>query len=437
MERKRERGAAFAFALCVLAFVTAGAHLWRAGQAGGAAACVFWALLCVRRRAWMRPVSLAALLFFCAEWLVSMHGLVHLRVAMGAPWMRLAVILSGVAAFTGAAGLAAWSGWGRAWFCREGETARMQAAAFALAALPLLFVAQKVPYVLLAERLIPSAGVLQAFAAGAWAAWACGRLAQRRTAFRTRMMAWRLFSAVFFLQFALAAAGWGLFAMTGELHLPVPGVIVAGALYRGSLSFMPLLFVVSALMAGAAWCSHLCYFGSWDAWAASFSRPSPHPGPMRWRVLSLVAVAAGALLLTRLPADAAVACGAALGLVMLPVAAFASRRKGYAAYCTLVCPLGLLACALGRLSPWRIRKTPSCTGCGACASACRYGALRASAPKMAPGASCTLCRACLHVCSRGGLAVSFWGRGAQGMAESALVTLLSAMHALFLFSAMV
>ena len=36
---------------------------------------------------------------------------------------------------------------------------------------------------------------------------------------------------------------------------------------------------------------------------------------MRWRVLSLVAVAAGALLLTRLPADAAVACGAALGLV--------------------------------------------------------------------------------------------------------------------------
>ena len=438
-ERKSRRGAALCCAALTLSFIIGAAHLWRAGEEGWAAACIVWMAACFSRGAWMRPVSLAVSALFCVEWLFTMGELVRLRLALGAPWMRLAVILLGVAALSAAAAGLAHAAHGRAWFCRGRERAFMQGAACILAFVPLCAMARYVPHLLLVERFLPGFGVVQALAAGLWSAFICGLLMEKKKAYRVRMRVWRLFSVVFFAQLALASAGWAVFAMSGELHIPVPGVIVAGVLYRGGLSFMPVLFLVSVLLAGSAWCSHLCYFGSWDAWAASFARPSRHPGPLRWRVLSLAVVCGAALLLSRgAGTGAAVACGTALGLVMIPVSVFVSRKKGWAAYCTTLCPLGLLSCLLGRLSPWRLRRTSACTSCGACARLCRYGALTEKGPaEGGPGLSCTLCRACLAACPRGGLGMTFCGRGAEGGAERAFTALVSAMHAVFLFTAMV
>ena len=157
-------------------------------------------------------------------------------------------------------------------------------------------------------------------------------------------------------------------------------------------------------------------------------------------MLSLLVVCAAALLLSfcDVPPAAAALCGALLGLVMIPAALFVSRKKGWAAYCTTVCPLGLLACLLGRLSFWRVRTTSRCTSCGACTRVCRYGALDAARLAAGgPGLSCTLCRDCLNVCPHGGLSLSWLGMGADKSAEKAFVVLVAAMHALFLFSAMV
>ncbi|HDJ22855.1 MAG TPA: 4Fe-4S binding protein [Candidatus Aminicenantes bacterium] len=55
-----------------------------------------------------------------------------------------------------------------------------------------------------------------------------------------------------------------MFLMTGKLHLPVPALILAGPIYRGTLSFMLILFLVTIVLVGPAWCSHLCYVGAWD-----------------------------------------------------------------------------------------------------------------------------------------------------------------------------
>ena len=420
--------------------VLGAAHFWRSGHTGEAVSCLVWAVVCLWGRAWMRLVSLVLLVLLTLEWLDTAVLLVQIRLACSAPWLRLAGILSGVAAFTAGAAMLVWSGRGRAWFHKNGETAGMQAVAFFLAAVPLAGMALFAPHLMLAEKIVPGFAQVQVLAAGIWSAWVCGRLADKKRSGRTRMMVWRLFSVVFFGQFLLSVWGWTLFSMTGKLHVPVPGVILAGMLYRGTAGFMPVLFLVSVLLTGAAWCSHLCYFGSWDAWAASGVRPSAHPGPLRWRVLSLVLLCCVTLLLVvfHAPASLAAAFGVSLGLVMMPAALVVSRKRGWAAYCTLICPLGLISCLLGRLSFWRIRRTPSCVFCGACTRMCRYGALdMARLQAGGPGLSCTLCRDCLHVCPRGGLAMHWLGTGGSGSAERIFTVLISAMHAVFLFSAMV
>ena len=233
----------------VPALALAAAHVWRAGQAGEAAALMVWALMCLTRRAWMRPLAAALLLLLAGEWLVTTQSLMEMRVALGRPWTRLAIIMLAVTAFTAGAALPTSAKAGRAWFCRGRERGFMQAAAFLLAFAPLFGMARFAPQLMLVHRLVPGFGVMQALAAGCWSAWVCARLADRTKAGRTRLFAWRLFSVVFFAQFFLSLAGWSLFSMTGEWHIPVPGVIVAGALYRGAAGFMPLLFAVSVLVA--------------------------------------------------------------------------------------------------------------------------------------------------------------------------------------------
>ena len=119
-------------------------------------------------------------------------------------------------------------------------------------------------------------------------------------------------------------------------------------------------------------------------------------------------------------------------VLLLPDAVLLSRRYGSACYCLAVCPLGLAANWLGKIAPWRIRRTDACMHCLACIRVCRYGALTPERLKEGrPGPGCTLCRDCLSVCRHGGLAVTLYGKTC-GVAESSFVVLLSIMHTVFL-----
>ena len=86
--------------------------------------------------------------------------------------------------------------------------------------------------VFLTERFLPGWAPLHILLAGFWASWVASRLGDRDAAPRTRLFIWCLFSVAFFVQLALGLAGYGLFLMTGNLHLPVPGMILAAPLYR-------------------------------------------------------------------------------------------------------------------------------------------------------------------------------------------------------------
>ena len=223
-----------------LAFVLGGAHFWRAGQYPFSVGCMLFALLVWRREAWIRQVTLVLLPLLAARWVWAAAQFVQIRMFMEQPWMRLACILLGVSLFTATAALLLEGKTGDAWYARGRKRALMRTAAFfgTIAILtPLLFVA---PQVFLTERFLPGWAPLHILLAGFWASWVASRLGDRDAAPRTRLFIWRLFSVVFFVQLALGLAGYGLFLMTGNLHLPVPGMILAAPLYRGGGLFMPI-----------------------------------------------------------------------------------------------------------------------------------------------------------------------------------------------------
>ena len=88
-----------------LALLPAGAHFWRSGQPGLAAACLALALLAWSRAAWVRLLLLLVLPLLAARWIWTAGQFVQMRMFMGEPWHRLAAILLGVALLTALAAL--------------------------------------------------------------------------------------------------------------------------------------------------------------------------------------------------------------------------------------------------------------------------------------------------------------------------------------------
>lgn len=441
----------------------AAAHFWRSGQPGLAATCLVLAALAWSRTAWVRLLLLLVLPLLAARWIWSAGQFVQMRMLMGEPWHRLAAILLTVGLLTA---LATWPLLREAAqqrYHRGEATARTQLAALFLCLGLLLPVWIIKPQLLALERFFPQWGSLQLALAGMWAALAAGWLSGKKSP-QVRMRLWRLFSLVFFAQLVLGLLLESRFLLSGHLHLPVPGLIAAAPVYRGGGWFMLGLFTFSTLLAGTAWCSHLCYFGAWDATAAkgcaggprglarmdkSADAPAraanlpaqqgiPHRAPAWLPHLRLImlALTLGIPLLLRLggaPVEAALACGLLLGLLSLPASLLVSRKAGYAAYCRGLCPLGLLTKWLGRLAPWRVRRTGSCRRCMACVRVCRQDAMSDPATTIAPNADCNLCRDCVAVCPQKALSVTFYGLPeSQSWAGPTFIAVLASLHAAFL-----
>ena len=341
-----------------LALLLAGAHFWRAGLPALTLGCVLLALLAWTRGVWVRRVLLLVLPLLAARWIWTTSQFVQVRQFMDQPWHRLAAILLGVALFTALAALPLLSERARARYARRESSAGAQLAALGLTTGILAAAWALAPGLFVLERFAPGWGLAQVFLPGLWAAWVAGRLSDRHTAVAARLWTWRLFSLVFFGQLLLGLTLDGRFLLSGNLHLPVPGVILAAPLYRGGGYFMLILFGVAVLLAGAAWCSQLCYFGVWDAGTAARGRVRPVPAwlpRLRLVVLALTLLAPVLLRLAGAPVGVALACGLLLGLLLPCCAGLFSRKLGFGTYCLGVCPLGLVASGLGRLSPWRVQ----------------------------------------------------------------------------------
>ena len=85
-----------------LAAILLAAHFYRAGHLAFAALSVAALLLIAVPRAWAARVLQVALLAGAFEWLRTLVLFASARMAMGQPYLRLTLILVGVAAFTAA-----------------------------------------------------------------------------------------------------------------------------------------------------------------------------------------------------------------------------------------------------------------------------------------------------------------------------------------------
>ncbi len=432
----------FRVAPAVLAGVLLAAHFLRGMEIGAmTASALLIPVVLVAGRRWALRVGQLALAAGVVEWIRTGWVLIDAREAAGESWTRLAVIIGVVAALTAVAALLLGT---RTVVERFGPVRGSTPVSVAAVLLTLMLVVP-VQFVvdppgLLFERFFPTSGWFEVALLALYAGWLAEVMADPDRSSRWRVRVWRLFSVVFFGQLAIGLLGAQDFLMTGKLHLPVPALIVGGPLYRGAGFFMPILFTATLVLVGPAWCSHLCYIGSWDDVAARGLRGvRRRPGrvaswhrSLQFGLLAATIVVALGLRVVGAPWQTAVAVGAAFGLGGIAVMAVWSRSTGVMTHCTSYCPIGVLATTVGRLNPFRVRMSEGCDGCAACAAACRYDALRPEhIERRRPGPSCTLCGDCVGRCRSGQMGYRL-GSLAPWQARAVFIALVVALHAGFL-----
>ena len=101
---------------------------------------------------------------------------------------------------------------------------------------------------------------------------------------KVRNTIWTFFRVIFFSQLLLGLLGFDIFLQTGQLHYPLPALIISGPIFRGSGLFMLILLASTTLFVGASWCSHLCYVGAIDNLLANKNKKN-RPIPSWYRYI--------------------------------------------------------------------------------------------------------------------------------------------------------
>ncbi|WP_419783285.1 4Fe-4S binding protein [Maridesulfovibrio sp.] len=422
-----------------LSFILLAAHALRGGDNG---LCVFLlgsAALSLSRERWAGNVCGVLLGCGALIWLDNGTALISLRIFTGGDWVRLAVIMGGLFALTIFSAAYCFSPSGRERYNRNDEQGIFRASIFLLSVLLLEITRTKVSFpIFLVDRFFPGWGRAEIFLLAFYGSWIGSKMFSPEGARVFRPRIWAFFSAVFFGQLALGLSGLDTFLMTGKVHLPIPALIAAGPVYRGSGFFMPILFTVSVLLVGSAWCSYLCYIGAWDDY---FSRkgnkkPAKNFNPrlvwVRLLLLILVVGIAWRMRVGGISPVVAVWAASQFGLISVVVMLVFSREMGMMVHCTTFCPMGIVSNLLGRLSPWRLKIASSCCKCMKCTKVCRYGALNHKDIEAGrPGISCTLCGDCISSCKGGSLGYKFPFLSSE-ISRKVFLTAVISLHALFL-----
>ncbi len=413
------------------------AHYFRNGDMG---MVVFWLIspyILLYRHRWSLRVFQLILLLAAGVWLTTIYSVAQLRIEMGEPYTRMAVILGAVAAIAILSAIVLNTKKMIAKLAINDEYTGESLSTFIITFAILSIVQLKASFpIILAERFMYGLGWLEILLLSFYAGWLTGKMMDIRYTVIWRKRIWLIFSIVFFAQFIVGLTGAEEFLMTGNIHIPVPAVILAGPIYRGGGFFMPILLLSTLLIVGPSWCSYLCYIGSWDHRSSLAKRiPGTLPNWHKFaRIAILVVTPIVSIILRMLGVSVSAAATIAIifGAVGVLVMMLWSRKSGAMAHCITWCPIGLLVNWLGKLSPFRIRINETCNECGACNLACRYLALTITdIQNRRPGLTCTLCGDCLKSCRENSLEYRFIGLKSE-RARSLFLILIVSIHAIFM-----
>lgn len=266
--------------------------------------------------------------------------------------------------------------------------------------------------ILLAERFIEGAGWIEIAVIATYGAIIAYMMHDPKQVPKWRRMIWTIFSVAFFSQLIIGLSGFEKFLMTGILHLPIPMMILAGPIYRGQLSIMPILLISTIVLTGPAWCSQLCYLGAFDAIASKGKTQKgklKNKAAIKITILMLVVISTIMLRLFNVPLVISTILAIAFGTAGILIMILYSKKKGKMVHCTLYCPIGTIVNVTRFVSPFRMYIDNSCDLCLRCSSHCKYDALRPEHIKnKKPGFGCTLCGDCLSVCNDNSIKYRFF-----------------------------
>ncbi len=290
--------------------------------------------------------------------------------------------------------------------------------------------------IILLERFIPGGGWIEIPFISFYGAFIAYKMLDINQSAKWRRISWTIFSIVFFTQLALGLMGFERFLMTGELHLPIPMMIMGGPIYRGELSFMTILFISTVILTGPAWCSQLCYFGAIDNLRAQKNRPERGRIKNRRAIkFSFLFIIIAVILILRwlnvsVLVSTLIAAGFGVGGILIIF--LLSRKKGKMIQCLTWCPIGTIVNWSKYLNPFRVYIDSSCTLCMKCTSYCKYDALNAEDLKSGtPSVTCTYCGDCLQACQVSSIKYRFFNMKPQN-ARRLYLFLTVSLHAIFL-----
>ncbi len=255
---------------------------------------------------------------------------------------------------------------------------------------------------LLLERFVNGGAWIEIILLSFYASLLINKMKNPSLSSKWRKYSWAIFSILFFTQLIIGLFGFDRFLMTGELHFPIPSMIVAGPIYRLELSFMPILFLSTIVLSGPAWCSHFCYFGALDNLSASIKKFDNKKvnNALKFSILIIVVFTAIALRTFNVPINYTVIIASTFGIIGFLIITLLSSRKGSMVHCTNYCIIGTVIMYLKYISPFRMYIDSSCTECGNCTKFCKYSSLLVKNIKeKKPGKTCTLCGDCINTCS--------------------------------------
>lgn len=421
----------------IFSFLVLSAHYSRSNNIHMSLAFLFLPLILLIKRKWVIYISYVFLLFANIVWMETTYKLILARQHLGEPYLRLTIILGIVSAIAIMSMLVFKNAKLQKRFTTHIETATISTFSFILTWILLNIASSKVSFpIILIDRFLPGFGGVEIIILSIYAAFISEKLYLNGFT-KLRGKIWNLFSLLFFIQFTLGLLGFTEFLMTGKLHLPIPALIVGSPIFRGEGFFMIILFTITIILAGPAWCSYFCYIGAWDS-ALSKKDKTPsnlkiNPRYFQLIILFLVIFTAYSLKILGASSFIATLCALFFMTIGIGIMILFTRKKGVMVHCTAYCPIGILSTTVGKINPFRVKiNNDNCTDCMKCTTACRYHCLSPeNVKKRTPSFGCTLCGDCLDNCPHNALDFRFYN-SKKPSAKKPFVVVVSVIHAVFI-----